>query len=77
MAPIRVGIIGLRPRPEGVDNMSGQPGYWAALAHLPALRAMPEAYEIVAVCNSSVESASRASKFPVNFYPQAARESDN
>ncbi|KAI0451561.1 oxidoreductase [Xylaria acuta] len=62
MAPIRVGIIGLRPRPLGNPNVSGQPGYWAGNAHLPGLRAMPEDYEIVAVCNSNLESAKRAIK---------------
>ncbi|KAI0419248.1 oxidoreductase [Xylaria grammica] len=61
MSPIRVGIIGLKPIPTGED-ISNQPGYWAGAAHLPALRAMPEDYEIVAVCNSSVESATTAIK---------------
>jgi len=62
MAPVRVGIIGLRPAPEGDNDLLSQPGYWAVNSHLPALRSMPEDYEIVAVCNSSVESAARASK---------------
>lgn len=59
MAPIRVGIIGLRASDGPVAN---KPGVWAANAHLPALRAMPEEYEIVAVCNSSIQSATKASK---------------
>lgn len=65
MAPIRVGIVGLRPRPE--DDLTGSSmfQYWAPAAHLPALRALPEDYEIVAVCNSNVESAIRASKRPM------------
>ncbi|KAK5633028.1 hypothetical protein RRF57_008743 [Xylaria bambusicola] len=61
MAPIRVGIIGLRPMP--VDGSKRAViGYWAVTAHLPALKALPEDYEIVAVCNSSVESAEAAIK---------------
>ncbi|KAI1360483.1 oxidoreductase [Xylaria arbuscula] len=60
MAPIRIGIVGLRPVPEGGLKGAINPGYWAANAHLPALKALPEDYEIVAVCNSSVESASKA-----------------
>ncbi|KAI1754064.1 oxidoreductase [Xylaria castorea] len=62
MAPIRVGIIGLRPKPEDNPNIRGQPGYWAANAHLPGLQAMPEDYKIVAVCNSSLDSSTRAIK---------------
>ncbi|KAI0905368.1 oxidoreductase [Ustulina deusta] len=61
MAPIRVGIIGLRPAPE-YSSSRVQPGYWAVIAHLPALRAMPEDYEVIAVCNSSVQSAAAAIK---------------
>lgn len=49
MAPTRVGILGL--------SKSG----WAPNAHLPYLLASP-AYEIVALCNSSVESAQSAIK---------------
>ncbi|KAI1276030.1 oxidoreductase [Xylaria sp. FL0933] len=62
MAPIRVGIIGLRPMPPDEPTLSNRLGYWAAVAHLPALRAMPEDYEIVAVCNSNIESAKTAIK---------------
>ncbi|KAI0478078.1 oxidoreductase [Xylaria cf. heliscus] len=62
MAPIRVGIIGLRPRPLGDSAVSNQPGLWAANSHLPGLRAMPEDYEIVAVCNSNLDSATTAIK---------------
>jgi predicted dehydrogenase len=50
MAPIRVGIIGLSP------------GQWAAKAHLPYLQSPTSKFEIVAVCNSSVESASKSVK---------------
>ncbi|KAI1325292.1 oxidoreductase [Xylariaceae sp. FL0255] len=62
MAPTRVGIVGLKPKPPGVpDSMLSQlPGYWAAGAHLPALKAMPQDYEVVAVCNSNIESATKA-----------------
>ena len=48
--PIRVGIVGLTP-----------PGSWAARAHVPALQALPE-YEVSAVANSSMQSASRAAE---------------
>jgi len=49
MAPIRVGFLGLSK--EG----------WAPEAHLPYLKASPN-YEIVALCNSSVESSRAAIK---------------
>ena len=49
MAPIRVGFIGLSK------------GGWARNAHLPYLKASPD-YEILALCNSSVESAQEAIK---------------
>jgi predicted dehydrogenase len=54
MAPIRVGIIGLGPQ-----GGTMTPGAWAVNAHLHSLQALPE-YEIVAVSNSSVESAQRS-----------------
>jgi predicted dehydrogenase len=50
MAPLRVGFIGLSA------TMS-----WAVFAHLPYLKASSK-YEIVALCNSSVESAKAAIK---------------
>ncbi|TGJ85507.1 hypothetical protein E0Z10_g3277 [Xylaria hypoxylon] len=62
MAPIRVGIIGLKPKPTDDEDTSVRPGYWASSAHLPALRALPEDYEIVAVCNSNLQSATTAIK---------------
>lgn len=46
---IRVGIIGVNPA-----------GHWAALAHLPALATMPDAFEVSGVANTSHESAKRA-----------------
>ena len=49
MAPIKVGFLGL--------SKSG----WAPGAHLPYLQASPD-YEIVAICNSSVESSKEAIK---------------
>ena len=49
MAPIRIGIVGL----------SSKPGAWATLAHLPRLLASPN-YEIVALCNSTLESTKAA-----------------
>ncbi|KAJ6439467.1 oxidoreductase [Purpureocillium lavendulum] len=54
MAPIRVGIIGLSQ----AHDFSG-PGTWTASTHLPALQTLPE-YEIVALANSTVESAQRS-----------------
>ena len=50
MAPIRVGIIGLSP------------GQWSANAHLPYLQSPNSKFKIVAVCNSSVESAKKSIK---------------
>jgi predicted dehydrogenase len=48
MSPIRIGIIGLSQ------------GAWAANAHLPYLQNPESKFEIVAVCNSSVESAAKS-----------------
>jgi predicted dehydrogenase len=53
MAVIRVGIIGL--------SNAGTGASWAASAHLPYLRKSPH-YRIVALLNSSVNSASSAIK---------------
>ena len=47
----RIGLIGLTP-----------PSSWAAVAHLPALRALEDKYEIVGVANSSPESATIAAR---------------
>jgi predicted dehydrogenase len=58
MAPIRVGIIGLA---SGTEVTASPGGGWASSAHLPYLLASPH-YEIVALCNSSVESAKIAVK---------------
>ncbi|KAI0159660.1 oxidoreductase [Xylariaceae sp. FL1272] len=71
MAPTRVAIVGLKPRPaevhrwandsnDGKVDISGQLGFWAVKAHLPALQSMPENYDIVAVCNSTIDSAALA-----------------
>ncbi|KAL6855703.1 NAD(P)-binding protein [Trichoderma novae-zelandiae] len=54
MAPIKVGIIGL-----GATGPALGPGAWAVAAHLASFVPSPN-YEIVAVCNSSVESAQRS-----------------
>ena len=54
MAPIRVGLIGLS---SGTGAYSGSPGDgWASSAHLPYLTASPH-YQVVALCNTSVEAA--------------------
>ena len=54
MGTIRVGIIGL----SAARNYGG-PGTWAAATHLPALQNLAS-YEIVALANSTVESAKRS-----------------
>lgn len=54
MAPIRVGILGL----SDTKTFFG-PGAWAVFAHVPSLKALPS-YEIVAIANSTVESARRS-----------------
>lgn len=51
MAKIGVGIIGIQP-----DRS------WAAIAHVPALRALSELYEIVAVSTTSALSARHAAE---------------
>ena len=45
----KVGIVGLQPGRS-----------WAARAHIPALRALSETYEIVGVANTSLASAEKA-----------------
>ncbi|KAL7924480.1 hypothetical protein ACQKWADRAFT_311260 [Trichoderma austrokoningii] len=57
MPPICVGLIGLGSEPAGLGQ-----GKWGVSAHLASLHPSPH-YEIVAVCNSSVESARRAIEF--------------
>lgn len=49
--PIRVGIIGLNP---GI--------HWAATAHMPALAALADSFEVVGVANSSAESSLHAAQ---------------
>jgi predicted dehydrogenase len=56
-SPIRIGILGL-----GRGTGALAPGIWAAQAHLPYLLASPE-YEVVAVSNSSVQSAQASINF--------------
>jgi predicted dehydrogenase len=56
-SPIRIGIIGLG---KATGNMV--PGLWAGKAHLPYLLASPK-YQVVAVCNSSIESAQATIEF--------------
>ncbi|KAH8124566.1 hypothetical protein FP744_10006351 [Trichoderma asperellum] len=58
MAPIRVGIIGLGAIEPGLVAA----GAWAASALLPSFLSSPH-YELVAVCNSTVESARRSIEF--------------
>jgi predicted dehydrogenase len=54
MAPIRVGIIGLSAKAATLG-----PGAWASIALLPTFQSNP-AFEIVALCNSSIEAAKRS-----------------
>jgi len=55
MSPIRVGLIGLSGAPP--DKYEGTS--WTSSAHLPYLTSSPH-YEIVALLNSSIESAKAA-----------------
>lgn len=48
-APLKVGIIGVQPGRS-----------WAARSHIPALRALPDLYELVGVANTSRSSADAA-----------------
>jgi predicted dehydrogenase len=48
-APSKVRIVGLQPGRS-----------WAARAHIPALRALSESYDIVGVANTSLASAEKA-----------------
>ncbi|KAM0261039.1 hypothetical protein ACHAQJ_002478 [Trichoderma viride] len=57
MAPIRIGLIGL-----GATDAALGPGTWAVAAHLASFVPSPH-FEIVAVCNSSVESARRSIEY--------------
>lgn len=57
MAPIRVGIIGLTAK----DSGNFVPGEWG-VHHFKAIQQLPE-YELVAICNTSVESANKAIAF--------------
>jgi len=62
--PIRVGFIGLNP-----DS------HWAAFAHVPALKSLPDDFRIVGVANSTHASAQRtaeALKLPFAFESPAA-----
>jgi predicted dehydrogenase len=58
MPPIRVGIIGLAATLDYAIT-----GAWGVIAHLRSIQALSEEYEIVAVANSSVESAQRSIEF--------------
>ncbi|KAL0942784.1 oxidoreductase family protein [Colletotrichum truncatum] len=69
MAPIRVGIIGLSAKPAALS-----PGAWASTAFLPTFQNSPE-YEIVALCNSSIEAACRSIEF--HQLPESTRAYGN
>ncbi|KEY74049.1 hypothetical protein S7711_02638 [Stachybotrys chartarum IBT 7711] len=55
MAPIRVGLVGL----SGKQASSTRLPAWSSVAHLPTYLQSSD-FELVAVCNGSVESAQRA-----------------
>lgn len=48
---LRVGIVGLKPEES-----------WAAVAHVPALRSMPDIFTITGVANSSLQSSDAAAE---------------
>ncbi|KAI9158869.1 Galactose/lactose metabolism regulatory protein GAL80 [Paramyrothecium foliicola] len=56
MAPIRVGIVGLAHNSPSVKPLD--PGTWGVAAHLTPVTRSPN-YELVAVCNSSLQSAQK------------------
>lgn len=58
MAPTRVGLIGLAP----IDVLEPIGGNWGVISHLKPILESPQ-YDIVAVCNSSVESACKSIEF--------------
>lgn len=58
MSPTRVGLVGLAPNNSPHSQMSN----WGVLSHLKPILNSPK-YELVAVCNSSVESASKSIAF--------------
>lgn len=55
MAPIKVGLVGL----SSTATDPRAPGAWALIAHLPWIQYSPD-YKLVALANSSVESARKA-----------------
>lgn len=66
MPPIRVGLIGLSSSPPDKYQGSG----WATSAHLPYLL-NSDVYTLVALCNTSVESAKKAVK--LNNLPESTK----
>ncbi|KAF6818013.1 oxidoreductase family protein [Colletotrichum sojae] len=69
MSPIRVGIIGLSAK-----SSDEALGAWAVKSILPSLRNSPK-YEVVALCNSSLEAAQRSIEF--HDLPKETRTYDN
>jgi len=64
MSPIRIGFIGLSTNSKGTS--------WASKAHLPYLQSEQgkKHYEIIALCNSSVDSAKKSIKSSIFPSPQ-------
>lgn len=54
-------LSGTRPIGVGIIGLSAEGG-WAALAHVPALRAMPDRFAITGLCASTSERAAAAAR---------------
>ena len=53
----KVAVVGA-----GISNSPDGRERWAVRAHLPALKALPELFETVAVCTTRMETANAAAK---------------
>ncbi len=54
---LKVAVVGA-----GFSNSPDGRERWAVRAHLPALKAMPDVYEVIAVCTTRMETANTAAK---------------
>ena len=54
---IKVAVIGA-----GFSNSPDGRERWAVRAHVPALKALPEIYDLAAVCTTRMETATTAAK---------------
>ena len=55
--PLKVAVVGA-----GFSNSPDGRERWAVRAHLPALKLLPELYEVVAVCTTHMETANTSAK---------------